>query len=97
MNILKSLPTDKFPLTPAPPVTFKEPVVGDVDAILEVAINSDAPMAEVDGIVKFLLIDIDIYYPLIAVHEAIYVVDALTGETKSSTELPDILASKVVI
>jgi len=69
----------------------------EVAATLEVKYNSDAPIADVDGIVKLLLIAIDIYQPLIAVHEATYKVIALTGDTNNSKELPEILASKVVI
>jgi hypothetical protein len=49
------------PLIQAPQATCNatEPIV--VESTLEVKYNSVAPIADVDGIVKFLLIAIDIY------------------------------------
>ena len=49
------------PLIPAPPATCNAPEPIVVEATLEVKYNSDAPIADVDGIVKLLLIAIDIY------------------------------------
>jgi hypothetical protein len=49
------------PLIPAPPAICNAPVPIVVEATLEVKYNSVAPIADVDGIVKFLLIAIDIY------------------------------------
>ena len=54
-------PTTISPLIPAPPETCNAPVPVEVEPVLEVIYSSEAPMAEVDGIVKFLFIAIDIY------------------------------------
>ena len=58
---LKGPPNERVPLIPAPPKATIEPVVTDVDAVDDESDISLAPIELVDGIVKFLLIAIDIY------------------------------------
>jgi hypothetical protein len=61
LKSLRAPPKEITPLIPAPPATCKAPVPIVVEAALEVKYNSEAPIADVDGIVKLLLIAIDIY------------------------------------
>jgi hypothetical protein len=61
LKSLRAPPNEITPLTPAPPAIVKDPVPIVVEATAEVKYNSEAPIADVDGIVKLLLIAIDIY------------------------------------